>query len=160
MAEGDLSGSITTDVLWRPSTAEVAAKIPDRVGDDAGNPLEDFTTTTEPTAQQVEEQIDEAVREIALAVGVTLEDDDLVDSARVLAARRAAQLVEMTFFRQQVASGQSTFEQMDAMFDKGLAALVKAVTEYSAGGEPGAVDDYVPPAFCFPPPAPIGGDGW
>ncbi len=89
MADGDAAVSFNSSVIFRPSTEEVAAELPDRCKDDAGNYLEDWTAETQPTQAQVEELIDQAVRDVALRTGTQLEDEELIGSARHLVVLRA-----------------------------------------------------------------------
>ena len=145
---------------FRPTTAQVAAELPDRVKGDNGAPLEDFTDDTWPPAGQVEDQIDQAVRDVALAVGSSLSDPELVEAAKLLATRRAAMLVELRYFRREVQQGLSNYEQLRDEWRDGRDALVRAVEEAAAGGEPGAVDNTVAPSFSFPPASGIGRAGW
>lgn len=153
---------------WTPTSADVAAEIPERVKDEVGHVLDDFADdgSTRPTQTQVETIIAGAVRDTIAAVG-TLEDcaaDNIVDlrrGAKDVATLRAAMRVERTYFPDQIGSNLSPYNAIrDELKDK-LATLVEAVRENCGGSgglsTSGAAQE---PSSHFPAPVRYGRAAW
>lgn len=137
-----LNGSVeTTEDLHVSGTVPAASLVPDladvgallraRTVDDNGNELGTFTSATRPTNTEVLSLIDDAVRDVRRHVGPALdttEDDNLLASAKKLAAIRAAMLVELSYFPEQVADDQSPYGRYKEMWDEGIASLAASLT--------------------------------
>lgn len=156
------------DLAWTPASADVAAEIPERVKDDVGNVLTDFTDDgkTRPSKTQVEAIIAGAVRDTVAGVG-TLEScaaenvEDLREGAKDVATLRAAMRVERTFFPDQIGSDLSPYNAIrDEVKDK-LKTLVEAVSENcgTSGGD-SAAGGAQEPSYSFPDPVLYGEAGW
>lgn len=155
-------------VDWTPTSADVAAEIPERVKDELGNVLDDFTDDgkTRPSKAQVELIIDGAVRDTVMAVG-TLEEctadnvADLKDGAKDVATLRAAMRVERTYFPDQLGSDDSAYEAIREELKDKLATLIEAVRENCGGSGGlstfGAAQE---PASSFPDPVYYGTAAW
>lgn len=104
---------------------DVAVLVRARTKDNDGNEGE-FTANTRPTAEQVTQAVVLAATDVATRVASDIdpaEDADLLASARRLVAIRAAMLVEMSYFPEQVREGQSSYEALREMFTEGMDAL-------------------------------------
>jgi hypothetical protein len=116
---------------WEPTVQAVGAYVRARTKDDVGNELGTFTEDTRPNEAQVVELIDKAQSAVANAIGEDF-DPKWNERARDLAALRAAMLVELTHFPEQVAAGRSPYPQLKELWDEEVIALSAAV---AAGGD-------------------------
>lgn len=146
-ANGDLSSdsppifnSPAANYAYLPSLAEVGARLRNRTRDDGGNLVGTFNANTEPTGPQANHLIQIAATDVADVIGVSL-DESLYQTARSAVSLRAAMLIELTYFDDQVQTGRSPYQQLKEMFDDKMKTLTKAVEQVSRGELPGAVDD-------------------
>lgn len=95
-----------------PTAAQVALLVGIRTIDEGGAELDEFTETTRPTLEQVDELCVLAVRDVSMALGNVEVPDELVDEATQVAALRAAQAIELSFYPQ----GSTTLEQLTAQY--------------------------------------------
>jgi hypothetical protein len=111
----------TTDAIpgtssFIPSVDDVGAILRTRTKDNFGNELGTFTEDTRPTDQQCLTLIGQAYDDV---VGVI--DDDIPETsfrdARSAIALRAAMLVELSFWPDQVPLGRSPYAQLKELFD-------------------------------------------
>lgn len=92
---------------WAPSVIQVAARIMARTRLENGGSAGTFNAETTPKAQQVTEVISQAVSLMRPRLGPV--PDALVDQAQALAALRAAYMVELAYFPEQVETAISPF---------------------------------------------------
>jgi hypothetical protein len=119
-------------VDWRPTTADVAAILRART-QDMGTESGVFSETTRPTKGQVQLLVGRAVTEIGARLGTDeLPSDDLESYARELAAIRAAMGVELSYFPEQTNSEQSAYDNLQKLFESGMASLIQALPDTSA----------------------------
>jgi hypothetical protein len=126
-----VAGFVTSEGLT-PSVADVGVLIHSRTTDDVSNELGTFTADTRPTATEVEALIADGVRDVRRRVGPSLdttEDEDMLDSARRLAALRTAMYVEQAYFPSQIADGESSYQRLKEMWDEDIAALLATVRD-------------------------------
>lgn len=112
---------------YTPDVAAVAAFIRARTktqgGAEAGtfNPAASWENGsgegTRPTAEGVATEIDNALGRISNIIGQDVPEAHR-DAARRLAALRAAMLVELTYWPEQVNTGRSTYPQLKELFDE------------------------------------------
>ena len=112
---------------WEADVADVAALLPQRTKGEYGKDGE-FTTETTPTKAQVERILKQAASRIAGKLNVT-EDKDIcsngpLELAEEVHALRAAMMVELTYFANQLRTDQSPYEKLKEQFDEGLVDLV------------------------------------
>lgn len=131
---------------WPTGVPAVGSILRARTRDTQGNELGTFTPDTRPTADQVLSLINTATGDLAAAVGADL-DESLWAQAAVVASYKAAMLVELSYFPEQVATGRSPYEQLRALYLEALAALTSAVGGEAPGVPGGTVD---PPVYSFP----------
>lgn len=132
---------------WTPNVADVGDVLRARTKDRSGNEVGTFTPDTRPTDTQVEGLINKALGDVAMRTGSDLPQAVWAD-AKSVATTRAAMLVELGYFPEQINRGTSPYPQLESMWKQDIADLVKAVT--SAGGdtpEPGAP---MKPEYAFP----------
>lgn len=134
---------------YTPTVAEVAALLRARAVDSDGNELSSFTPSTRPTDAQVSSLITRAAETVSMVVGADI-DAALFEEAKSLVSLRAAMLVELSFFPEQVRDDRSAYTHYKTLWDEDLERLKLAVQEAGAGDEPGSVDDSAGPIFSFP----------
>jgi hypothetical protein len=134
------------DPDWAPSAADVGAVLRSRTKDTNGNELGTFTAATRPTDDDVDALIATAVADVSAETGPV--PDEIQDAARRVTALRAACLVELTFFPEQINNGRSPYEQLKVLADDAFKRLTVQVGELQDGGELG--DTELLPVFDFP----------
>lgn len=134
---------------FTPAVADVGALARARTVDAQGRELGTFTNDTRPTASEVTLMISEAVNEAEVVIGNTIPDapgdptaegydkDALRKAALRIVALRAAALVELSYFPEQVARGASPYAQYQESFNQGLARLQNAIEAAEGGEQPG-----------------------
>lgn len=110
-----------------PSADVVGAILRTRTKDTNGNEIGTFNEDTRPSGVQVASLILQGAGDLALAIGTSDLPEDLWDSARMVAAYRAACLIELTYFPEQVALGRSPYPQLKELYDEALASLKLSV---------------------------------
>lgn len=133
---------------WAPTTADVASLMFARVAGEFGG-MEDFTTTSRPTKEQVAIKIGQAVSMVAVRVGFAL-DAQFHEAARFLAVLYTATLLEPGFWPDDVKDYRSAWEEWKQLYDDGLAALLKGIEQVAAGEDvgPGGAQEHV--TYYFP----------
>lgn len=106
--------------LLRPSVDAVAALLRARTKDDSNNEVGTFNDGTRPTAAQVESLIDHATRTVLAAVPIGAPAAEYGDAVRALAAIRAAMLVELSYFPEQISGDNSAYAELKRLYDDGL----------------------------------------
>ena len=127
--------SVTTTVQ------AVANMLHARTKDSLGNEVGTFTDDTRPTEAQVEGLIADAAGDLVSELGGEPCNDRLAAKGRAVVAFKAAMLVELSYFPEQVQSGQSPYDKIKDLYDNGLKEVVKGVAE-ECGGQ-GSGDDGV-----------------
>lgn len=131
---------------WTPTLDAVGSILRARTRDTQGNELGTFNGSTRPTDVQVAELIATAVGDVASAVVVDV-IEPLWGSASSVATYRAAMLVELSYFPEQVATGRSPYEQLRELYLDSLKSLVFRANDSTPGEGPGVPS---PPSFAFP----------
>jgi hypothetical protein len=134
---------------FSPTIEQLGALMRSRTIED-GSETGTFTSETRPTADEAAIAIKTAADDVAIAIG---SDIPLAawDGARVLVAYRAAMLIEITYYPEQIGNG-SMYEQWKEMFDEGLLRLIERVQAIEAGeGDPDTTLSPGMAEFYFPP---------
>lgn len=154
---------------WSPSIEDVADILRSRTKNTSGQELGTFTADTHPQGDQVVSLINKAINDVWLEIGDIPDPADVVDvTDKAIATRlnaaaknvviiRAAMLVELSYFSDQINTGRSTYPQLLAMYSGNstpgsrgaLQSLVEAVEEFNTTGNAQAGDDILPD-FAFP----------
>ncbi len=124
---------------FTPDVSSVGALLRARTRDTNGNEVGTFTEQTRPTGDQALSLIRTAVSDLASAVGSDL-DPQFHAAAQAVAVYRAAALIELAFFPEQVAAGRSPYAQLLALYGGSLDSLRLAVEDVGGEvpGEPGS----------------------
>lgn len=151
---------------YTPSVDSVAALIPQRTRDENGNLCNTFMPAsdgrTRPTEEQASAIILDAVQEAWPVFGDDIPDkpgdderpDDekmtLKNAAMTVVKYRAAALIELMYYSDQVGSGKSPYPFYQSSFESGLKSVGKAISEAGIGDAPGTSDDVAPVQWDFP----------
>lgn len=114
-----------------PSVDEVGHYLRARTTDRDGNEIGTFDSSTRPTEEQVETYIHDAIAEITTRVGGTFFKEEFAITAANLAAIRAAMSVELSFYPEQISEGQSSYNSLAELYEKGVTALARAIRDGS-----------------------------
>lgn len=149
---------------YTPTVTEVAALLRARTRDSLGNEVGTFNANTSPTLAEAESIIATTVRSLSSVVGADIPNapdpdgagdvDALRDSAQHLATLKAAMLIELSYYPEQIGTDRSPYNAYKGMYDQDLKGLLEAILEArGGGGEPGdAVGSASQlPSFYFPP---------
>jgi hypothetical protein len=116
---------------WEADAKDVAELLPQRTkGEWGAGETREFTEDTTPTLAQVEEVCEKAAKRVARKLRVT-EDNDIcedgpIDLAEEAASFRAAMIVELTFFMNQIRTDQSPYEKLKEQYDETMDDLLEA----------------------------------
>lgn len=113
-------------LAYTPSVQDVANLLRARTRVLAGSEAGTFTDDTVPTDDQVTGLIDTAMAFVAGGLGDVPEGSACEEGARGLAAIKAAQLVEISYYPEQVAPG-GTVDQLRALYDELLLAVQNCI---------------------------------
>lgn len=125
-----------------------------------------FGDNTRPTADQVEEYIDQAVNTVAARCGVSEETDFCNDAlkgmATDLATLRAAMRVELALFPEQTGTDTSAYDRFKAEYDEDITALMEATAEQCgvSGGGSAIGGSGTMPRGGFPESSGVGRQRW
>lgn len=118
-----------------PSLADVAALIHARTKDRFDNWKGTFDANTQPTATQAQALIDRSAKVVSLELGVPHSTmGSLIEQAKSVVAIRAAWQIEISFFPNQVETGDSAADHLRQMYEADIASLAMAARDNQAGG--------------------------
>lgn len=122
---------------YKPIVADVAARIRARTRTPGGGEVGTFTTDTIPTAAEVQPLIDLAISDVAALIGTEIPEGDDEDANPRLAAKNlvslwAAMQIEITFWPEQVSSGDSSYAMLKDQYDQMLPAIKKMIDDLRA----------------------------
>jgi len=132
---------------YAPAVQDVANVLRARTKDTNGQEVGTFTAETRPTDAEVTGLITRALNDVAMVVGPDIPPLTFED-AKPVVALRAALLVELGYYPEQINTGRSPYPQLKDLYDGDLKNLVAAVTR--AGGDPGEAGAPMKPVGSFP----------
>lgn len=133
----DAQQPVTEVVVPEATPDDVAALLRARTKDEHGNELGEWTTSTRPTLEQVQEQIEIARSLVRGGVGEV--PDACLEAAEAAVALLAACLCELSYFPEQVRSDRSPYDQLWALFQRAETGLTECVTVHRPDGSAGGV---------------------
>jgi len=144
-----------------PEPKDVAGYLRQRLQDELGRRLSEFTADTEPSLKEVEELIPKGVSRVASKIGDEIceggdpeKQDALYGDARDLAALATAIIAERSFWPQQIGTDKSPHDAMVAEFKEDSKTLIEAVAEHCGGGGGESVGgSSAGPSYKFPCPS-------
>lgn len=119
-------------VAFLPDPSDVGALLRSRTFDSSSAEVGTFTTQTRPTIGEVQTFINQAGNEVGARLGQEIEDDGLRAYARELVALRAAMAVELSYFPEQTSGEQSAFDNLEKLYETGIASLIQALPDTSS----------------------------
>lgn len=131
---------------WSPSLRTVGSLLRARTMDRNGSEVGTFNTDTRPSDEQAAGLVVTATNDVAAAVGTEIAEA-LWPMAESVTSYRAAMLIELSYFPEQVAAGRSPYEQLREIYKESLKNLLARSTGDAPGGEAGAPS---PPSYAFP----------
>lgn len=143
-----------TPPAWAPTVEAVGALLRARTKTTDGVEAGTFTSTTRPTAEQVTELIQTATSDVLGAVeehsvvisdGTTVIEEYAYSAASGSAVVKAAMLVELSYFPEQVATGRSPYDQLKELYDQRLSHLRRLLGAAADGSV-----RVKPPVYFFP----------
>jgi len=123
--------------VWLPTADDVAALLRARTKDATGRELGAWTDETRPTLTEVEDLILISAEYIVGVAG--LPPDACTSAARGATTLRAAMMVELSYFPEQVRSDRSAYAELKDLYDASEIALTACITG-GGGGEGGGAD--------------------
>jgi hypothetical protein len=146
---------------WKPTLSDLGHLMMVRTRDSNGNILGTFTADTTPTDTQAEVIIQKACENLRLALGMDI-PDDLIQEAQEVTALRAAMLVELTYFPNEVAQQRSPYRYYKELFDEKVTLLSAAIIAEESGADPAdalaGASGF--PAYAYPVPTDWLGVKW
>lgn len=131
---------------YTPTLDDVGALLRARTVDAGGNEVGTFTATTRPTNVEAEALINDAVKDAYTLFGEDIPDaadldnpDAIRDSAREAVGYHAAALVELSHYPEQVARGNSNYQEYEDLW-KQASIRIQAAIEGQGGEPPAPVD--------------------
>jgi hypothetical protein len=118
---------------WVAGVADVGRLLRARTRDSNNNEVGTFNSDTRPTGTQVEDTIGLAAWDVAARVGND-PGADFYPMLRSVVSFRAALLVELSYFPEQVDNGQSPYPQLLELYEKTLDELTSTLKDNSATG--------------------------
>lgn len=144
-------GGQSGTVDYTPTLAQVGALLHIRTkapNEEIGT----FNNETRPTGDQVQVLIDNAVAKVHARFGDAI-DDDLAGSARELVALRAALMIELSYFGEQIQPDRGPYNALKELYDEAYADLIENTKLLGPDEEPGTDDDELGqgmPASAYP----------
>jgi len=136
---------------YLPTLADIGAIMRARTKTVNGDEIGTFNDETRPTGEEVNRIIMQAASDVTSGV-----DTDIPESAyrwaRQAITYRAAKLIEISYFPEQIATGRAPYPEYNALFDEALGWLKEAIGRELAEETLG--EDILPgqPFWTFPPP--------
>jgi hypothetical protein len=134
----------------RPTVADVASKVRARTRVKGGGQAGTFNTKTNPTADDVEALIDEALDEVLGKVREPEAATDYERRVRGAVALYTAILIELSYYPEQVGSGKSPAATYQALYASRIKALIAEGETGEVQGEGGTADSPADAAWTFP----------
>jgi hypothetical protein len=125
---------------WAPSIADVGGLLRIRTRDRSGNLIGTFTDATQPSGDQVQSIINSVVGELQGTFGES-PVDALVPTAKLAATYKAAMLVELSYFGDQITAGRSPFAQLQALYTDAFQQFVLRRRQIGLDEAAGTEDD-------------------
>lgn len=116
---------------FNPTVSDVGALLRARTKDRHGNEIGTFTADTRPTFDEVLRLIDQAAEDVTMLVDYDIPVETYRQAAGVICLR-AAMLVELSYFPEQVANNRSAYPHYKELYDEMLVRLQGAVEREAA----------------------------
>lgn len=131
---------------WAPTVEDVAKHLRARTRGLSGAEIGTFTDETVPTDNQVEGMIDLAMPFVSGVLGVVPAGSACEEGARALTALKTAEMIEVSYFPEQLAPG-GTVSALRALYADLLPAVQACVSGGGTGGGGSDGDASLPVSF-------------
>lgn len=111
---------------YKPTLAEVGARIRARTRTANGNEIGTFTENTKPKAEQVDTIIDLALADVAADIGADIPEGEAREAAKSLASLYSAMQVELSCFADEVRKGQSPYQEFAELYKLRMPGVKRA----------------------------------
>lgn len=118
---------------FSPSVEDLGALMRTRTQEN-GTETGTFGTETRPTADEALGAIRTAADDLAISIGENI-PVACFNAAKTLVKYRAAMLIELGFFAEQVREGASMYEAWKELYDEGLQGLINRIQSTEAEGD-------------------------
>ena len=132
--------NLRLDRAYRPLVSDVGLLLRTRTINTDGATVGTFTADTIPTYQQADQMIDRAMGKLEARFGPTM-NPELVGSAREVVALRAAMLIELAYFGNQIRADRSPFQELNALYNQALTDWQYERRSVGVDGIPDTADD-------------------
>lgn len=123
--------------VYRPTVTQVASVIWARTKTAGGQQIGTFDDTTRPTGDQVDDLIDLALSDTAAALGQDI-PALLWKGVSMLVAINTANIIQASYWPEQVEANQASFEFWTNWYTQGLERMAQAIEAINDGDEEGA----------------------
>lgn len=145
----------TDPIQFEPSFAPTLSQVGEialsRTVDDVGNVLGTFTSRTRPTDASARKLISRAYNDVIPEIGSDIPEDLWPKAANVIALR-AAMLIELTLYANEIRNNLSPYPEYKALYEEELLKLKTEIMAEEAGQDPEDALGGTSPAFGFPAP--------
>lgn len=140
------------DQNYQPTVQQVADHLQSRTRDKFGALQKTFNANTTPTDQDVNRIILQASTKVADEIGDQV-PAAAIDDAADLVAIRAAMMIEMSYFSDQVETQRSPYNMLTAEYERELPRVLVAVQTAAEPNGGGVIGPEVGnrPSYSFPP---------
>lgn len=121
-----LLNSNDEDPAFLPTIKQVGSLLHARTKNRFGVEVGTFTADTRPTHTEVEHIIWTALQNVNAALNGDVPDEWIQEASEIVALK-AAMLVELSFFAEQVSTGRSPYDRYKELYDQKIAALLGAI---------------------------------
>lgn len=133
--------------IWEATVEDVAELLPQRTKGEFGK-AGAFTEDTTPTKKQVEGILAKSAGRLAAKLKISEEQDICehgpIDMANEVHALRAAMMVELTYFANQLRTDQSPYKNLKEQYDEGIKDLLSAYEDQCGGSGTGLGGEEMP----------------
>lgn len=143
-------GAPSVNIAGLPDVSDVGAFLRARTRTKYGTEAGTFTLDTRPTRGQVLALIGLAQSHVAGILGFGTLSDGLARMSRTAVALRAAMLVELSYFPEQVQSGRSPYEHLRDLYESEVERLKVAASDDDLDDGIGATADARLPRYSVP----------
>ena len=135
---------------WHPAVGQVAELLRARTYDAEAGLVNTFNEKTRPTGDEVMKIIASSAGIVGTVIGTKAPPDELVASVQLVIALHVAQVIELSYFPEAVASGKSAYDNYVEMYERDLKNLKIAIQQAADKEVIGAEGGANTPVASFP----------
>lgn len=135
---------------WAPAVREIASLMRARTKDRNSQELGMFTTETRPTAEEVEEEIENQAGWVAMLVGFAPTSSTIRTAAKNLTKLRTAMALESSYYPEQIENGHSPYRAWQDQYRIDMQSLNKIIFPEGDVDPPSDDPLHGMPSYNFP----------